>query len=94
MFRAILCQLIVCATASAATYYVSPEGNDRNSGTSEDRPFRVVQHAIDRMQAGDTTNPSTLPAISPRRRCGGLADVETGFSAIASRLVSINVAVS
>ena len=54
MFRAILCQLIVCATASAATYYVSPEGNDRNSGTSEGDPFGVVQHAIDRMQAGDT----------------------------------------
>ncbi len=40
--------------ASAATFYVSPTGNDRNSGTSEGHPFRVVQHAIDRMQAGDT----------------------------------------
>jgi len=54
MFRAILCQLIVCSTASPATYYVSPVGNDRNSGTSEDRPFRVVQYAIDQMKAGDT----------------------------------------
>ena len=53
MFRAILFQLIICTTASAATYYVSPAGNDSNAGTSEERPFRVVQHAIDRMQAGD-----------------------------------------
>jgi len=49
------CVSIMCVTAaSAATYYVSPAGNDSNSGTSEDRPFRVVQHAVDRMQAGDT----------------------------------------
>jgi hypothetical protein len=56
MFKALLCHLIVCATAtaSAATYYVSPAGNDRNSGTSEDKPFRVVQHAVDQMSAGDT----------------------------------------
>ncbi|MFC1763503.1 right-handed parallel beta-helix repeat-containing protein [Planctomycetota bacterium] len=56
MFKALLCHLIVCATAtaSAATYYVSPAGSDRNSGTSEDQPFRVVQHAVDRMHSGDT----------------------------------------
>ena len=54
MFRAILCQLIVCATASSATYFVSPMGNDRNPGTSEDQPFCIVQHAVDQMQAGDT----------------------------------------
>jgi len=56
MLKALLCHLIVCATAtaSAATYYVSPAGNDHNSGTSEDQPFRVVQNAVDRMRAGDT----------------------------------------
>ena len=49
------CAFVMCVTAaSAATYYVSPAGNDRNSGTSEERPFRVAQHAVDRMQAGDT----------------------------------------
>ena len=41
---------VVCAD----TFYVSPTGDDRNSGTSESQPFGVVQHAIDRMQAGDT----------------------------------------
>jgi hypothetical protein len=40
--------------ALADTYYVGPAGNDGNSGTSEDRAFRVVQHAVERMQAGDT----------------------------------------
>jgi len=38
----------------AGNYYVATNGNDGNPGTSEDRPFRVVQHAVDRMQAGDT----------------------------------------
>ena len=38
--------------ASADTFYVSPTGNDRNSGTSQSQPFRVVQHAIDQMQTG------------------------------------------
>src|SRR5210317_2074161 len=56
MFRAILCQLILCAavsTASAATYYVSPAGDDGNSGASESDSFRVVQHAVDQMNSGD-----------------------------------------
>ena len=51
----LVCVFIMYApAASAATYYVSPAGNDRNPGTSQDRPFRVAQHAVDRMQAGDT----------------------------------------
>lgn len=49
------CVFVMCVTAaSATTYYVSPAGNDRNLGTSQDRPFRMAQHAVDRMQAGDT----------------------------------------
>lgn len=54
MLRIAAILLIFCPTLSAATYYVSPKGNDANPGTTEDRPFRVVQHAIDRMKAGDT----------------------------------------
>ena len=48
------CVFAVCTTASATTYYVSPAGSDDNPGTSEGRPFRVVQHAVDQMQSGDT----------------------------------------
>lgn len=57
MSRAILCQLILCAafsTVSADTYYVSPAGDDGNSGASESEAFRVVQHAVDQMNSGDT----------------------------------------
>jgi len=49
-----LLAVLPALAGTAATYYVSPSGNDGNSGTSEDRPFRVVHHAVDRMQAGDT----------------------------------------
>jgi len=50
----IVSQLILCPTVLAATYYVSPLGDDSSVGTSEDKPFRVVQHAIDQMTTGDT----------------------------------------
>ncbi|MCK4920245.1 MAG: T9SS type A sorting domain-containing protein [Bacteroidales bacterium] len=51
---AIVVQILVSSTLSAATYYVSPLGDNDNSGTSEDQPFQVVQYAIDQMTAGDT----------------------------------------
>lgn len=107
MFRAILCQLIVCATASAATYYVSPEGNDRNSGTSEDRPFRVVQHAIDRMQAGDTLvvldgvysgtlklkSGITIQAKNPRKAVfSGVEPLEARFERYAGNIYKAKIA--
>jgi arylsulfatase len=41
-------------TSSGTTYYVSPTGKKTNAGTSEDQPFRVVQHAIGKMKKGDT----------------------------------------
>jgi len=37
----------------AATYYVSPTGNDRYTGTSL-KPFRTIQKAADLTKAGDT----------------------------------------
>jgi hypothetical protein len=42
------------AVAHAREFYVSPSGNDRNSGRMEANPFRMVQHAVDKMGAGDT----------------------------------------
>ena len=41
------------AEASGTTYYVATDGNDSNPGTI-DRPFRTIQEAVDRAQAGDT----------------------------------------
>ncbi|MFC2090024.1 putative Ig domain-containing protein [Bacteroidota bacterium] len=46
--------LILCTSLSATKYYVSPSGDNNNSGTSEDLPFQIVQFAIDQMTAGDT----------------------------------------
>lgn len=42
------------ATGSAATYYVSPNGHDRNGDGSEARPWRTLQRAGDKVRAGDT----------------------------------------
>jgi hypothetical protein len=42
------------AAASATTWYVSPHGNDSNSGQSRKSPFATLQHAANQTQAGDT----------------------------------------
>jgi parallel beta-helix repeat protein len=39
--------------AHAASYYVAPNGNDSNSGTSK-QPFRSIQKAVDTARSGDT----------------------------------------
>jgi len=39
---------------AAAIYYVSPEGNDANSGASEAAPFRTIQRCAEAAQPGDT----------------------------------------
>ena len=92
--------------ASAATFYVSPTGNDRNSGTSEGHPFRVVQHAIDRMQAGDTLvvldgvyigtlklkSGITVKAKNPRRAVfSGLEQLKTSFKEHAAGIYEAKV---
>lgn len=37
----------------AATYFVAPDGSDRNNG-SEEQPWRSLQRAADKVSAGDT----------------------------------------
>ena len=58
MLALVLCQWILCwtcaAEVSAGTYYVSPTGDNRHAGTTESDPFQMVQHAIDKMNVGDT----------------------------------------
>jgi hypothetical protein len=39
------------APNAAFKYYISPAGNDGNPGTSEDRPFRSIEHARDVIRA-------------------------------------------
>ena len=40
----------------AATYYVSPSGNNTNNGTSTSAAFKTVQKALDVVRPGDTVN--------------------------------------
>ncbi|MFC0536747.1 right-handed parallel beta-helix repeat-containing protein [Pelagicoccus mobilis] len=54
MLRVLLLFIAAVQAAFATTYYVSPDGDDRNAGTSEEEPFRVVQRAVNEMNAGDT----------------------------------------
>ena len=38
------------------SYYVSPSGSDRNSGTAPTKPFKTIQKAVDLAQPGDVIN--------------------------------------
>ena len=40
--------------ASGETYYVSPDGDDANSGLSEAEAFQTLQYAADQLEPGDT----------------------------------------
>jgi len=56
---AITClSLLVCLTSGAQSgshnYFVSPDGDNDNSGASPSQPFRSIQHAIQLAQPGDT----------------------------------------
>jgi hypothetical protein len=42
------------ASATPSTYFVSPGGNDSNSGSSTASPFETIQHCADVAQPGDT----------------------------------------
>ena len=46
--------IITSAGSFADTYYVSPAGDDANAGKTEEKPFEMVQHAVDAMKVGDT----------------------------------------
>ncbi|MFF0023106.1 choice-of-anchor Q domain-containing protein [Streptomyces sp. NPDC005496] len=59
------------AQAASHTYYVSPSGSDRNSGTSQAKPFRTLQKAADSTAPGDTVS---IMNGTYRERNGG-ADV-------------------
>jgi len=52
----LLAILMTAQVATAADYYVSPSGNDRNPGTgpSKQEAFRTLQRGVDALQPGDT----------------------------------------
>jgi hypothetical protein len=45
--------VLAASVTQAATYYVATTGNDANPGTLS-RPWKTIQHAADRVAAGDT----------------------------------------
>jgi len=51
---AVSCITACVEPAKATTYYVSPQGQNTNTGLSEQQPYSSVQFAIDSMQSGDT----------------------------------------
>ena len=42
------------AQAEGAQYFISPDGDNDNSGNSPSQPFRSIQHALQLAQPGDT----------------------------------------
>ncbi len=80
---------VLCSQAArAATYYVSPTGNDQNAGTQRTQPLKTLQTAADRVSPGDTvialdgtysTSPSGSPLLYIRR--GGTAGSVVTFKA-------------
>lgn len=52
-WAAALAALIAATAACGSEYHVAPQGNDEGPGTKQ-APFATIQHAADRMQAGDT----------------------------------------
>lgn len=42
------------ANAASATYYVSTSGKDSNNGQSKDKPFKTIEKAISKADAGTT----------------------------------------
>src|SRR4051794_1062689 len=49
-----VCALVSVVSSSAATYYVSPSGNDAAPG-SQTQPWRTIAKAATMMKAGDTS---------------------------------------
>lgn len=46
--------LLSFTSASGATYYISPAGNDSSNGLSAETSFQTIQKAVDAAQPGDT----------------------------------------
>lgn len=51
---AILLLFLMCATAAAATYHVSPKGRNLSGSGSADSPWKTVGYGLRRIRGGDT----------------------------------------
>lgn len=76
---AALLVLISCQCLSAATYYISPSGNDANPGTSS-QPYRTIARGVNQAVAGDTI----LVGDGTYGNEGYISDGTGGYSGYAS----------
>lgn len=54
---------IIDVNSNGKVYYISPDGNDKNDGTSE-KPFKTFKTALSKLKAGDTLYVKTGSKIS------------------------------
>src|SRR5262245_3701342 len=69
-------------SAFATDYYVAPNGDDSNSGTSIEQPFATLQHAHGAVSAGDTVyiRGGTYAIVQPANSGAGVAITKSGTS--------------
>ena len=77
IFLVIVLFILIVPTAHAADYYISPNGNDANSGTSQSSPIKTFSKAWQKLYPSDTLllmdgtyTPSTTGMINPNVRNG------------------------
>lgn len=72
---------LLATTVAAATYYVTPSGDDANSG-SDTAPWRTIQHAANNAAPGDTIQ------VAPGDYQGSIVSQTSGTAATRIRFVS------
>ena len=60
-WRALTVALAMASVATAAQYYVSPQGSDKADGAEAVRPFRTIQRGVNALKPGDTL--TILPGV-------------------------------
>jgi parallel beta-helix repeat protein len=78
----LLLALALVAPAWAATYYVSNQGSNGNSGRSPDSAFATLQHAADLVAAGDSVLVLDGDYVGFDLRTAGTASAPILFSAL------------
>ncbi|MDQ1333381.1 MAG: putative pectate lyase [Thermodesulfobacteriota bacterium] len=73
----------------AATYYVSPTGNDESAGSSS-APWRTLQHAADKVIAGDTVMIRSGVYAGFRAKSGGSPGLAITFKSESGASVVVN----
>ena len=60
----LFCFLGIQLESKAQTYYVSPNGNDLNSGSQPEKPFANIQKAVDEIRKnGKLSKPEEIATI-------------------------------